>query len=81
MMRFLPSYFAVECLRNGESPEGAARSAIKRIRKFYPKFFGGIVVLNKNGEYGAACNGMDKFPFSIGSIEGGLRVESVHCET
>lgn len=81
MMRFLPSFVAIECLRNGDSPKKAAQSAFQRIQQFHPKFFGGIIVMNSNGEYAAACNGMDSFPFSIGSEDGGVRVESVPCHT
>lgn len=80
MMRFLPSFLAVENLRNGKSPKKAAHLAIDRIREFYPNFFGGIVVINQHGDYSAACNGMDSFPFSVGSNENGVRVESVPCK-
>lgn len=79
MMRFLPSFVAVEGLRLGYSPKRAAQSAFQRIQKFHPKFFGGIIVMNQNGEYAAACNGMDSFPFSIGSEDGGVRIEYVPC--
>nr|CAH7746278.1 unnamed protein product [Callosobruchus chinensis] len=65
MMRFLPSFLAVEQLRQGASPSKAAKIAITRIAEKYPNFFGGIVVTDKKGEIGAACNGMDKFPFTI----------------
>lgn len=79
MMRFLPSFLAVEQIRNGKQPQEAADTAIQRIREFYPKFFGGIVVMNQKGEYAAACNGMDKFPFSVASESTGIRVETVSC--
>lgn len=78
MMRFLPSFVAIENLRNGKSPKEAARQAIERIKEFHPKFFGGIIVVNATGHYSAACNGMEKFPFSVGSL-GGVRVEFVSC--
>lgn len=79
MMRFLPSFLAVELLRNGKQPKQAAETAIQRIREFYPTFFGGIVVVNQHGEYAAACNGMEKFPFSIATESAGIRIESVEC--
>lgn len=79
MMRFLPSFVAIENLRNGKTPKKAAQLAIERIREFHSKFFGGIIVMNQNGEYAAACNGMQEFPFSVGSNDGGVRVESVPC--
>lgn len=80
MMRFLPSFVAIESLRNGKSPQKAAQLAISRIREFYPTFFGGIIVMNQHGQYSAACNGMDKFPFTVGSKDGGLRLETVSCK-
>lgn len=80
MMRFLPSFYAVECLRNGYTPTEAARMAIDRIREFYPNFFGGVIVLHKSGEYGAACNNVeDGFPYSVASLNGGVRIEKVLC--
>ncbi|XP_012288723.1 N(4)-(Beta-N-acetylglucosaminyl)-L-asparaginase [Orussus abietinus] len=63
MMRFLPSFLAVEEMRRGASPQKAAETAVNRIAEHYPTFFGGVIALNKNGQYGAACNGMDRFPF------------------
>jgi isoaspartyl peptidase/L-asparaginase-like protein (Ntn-hydrolase superfamily) len=65
LMRFLPSMLAVEFMRNGMSPDEAGQRAMERISKHYPKFMGGIVVVDKNGNYGAACHGIDSFPFSI----------------
>lgn len=65
MMRFLPSFLAVEQMRSGVTPEAAAQEAISRIAKKYPSFFGGVIAVNKDGVIGAACNGMEKFPFSV----------------
>lgn len=82
MMRFLPSFVAIEALRNGKSTQEAAQLAIHRIREFHPKFFGGIVVMNASGSYAAACNGMDYFPFSVASIDNNddaARIETVLC--
>lgn len=64
-MRFLPSLLAVEFMRNGLTPDEAGRKALQRISQHYPKFVGGIVVVDKFGNYGAACHGIDQFPFSI----------------
>lgn len=79
MMRFLPSFLAVEFMRNGLSPQVAGHRAIKRIQQYYPSFFGAIIVLNKNGDYGAACNGMSKFPFAVGRTNESVRIEYVKC--
>ncbi|XP_066999748.1 N(4)-(Beta-N-acetylglucosaminyl)-L-asparaginase [Anabrus simplex] len=65
MMRFLPSLLAVEEMRKGESPGAAGEYALRRIAAYYPDFVGGIVVLRKDGEYGAACHGLSTFPFSV----------------
>ncbi|KAL1505243.1 hypothetical protein ABEB36_004850 [Hypothenemus hampei] len=65
MMRFLPSFLAVEKMRDGSNPNDAAQAAISRIAAKYPNFFGAIIVVDKQGTVGAACNGMEKFPYSI----------------
>ncbi|XP_066603169.1 N(4)-(Beta-N-acetylglucosaminyl)-L-asparaginase-like [Prorops nasuta] len=70
MMRFLPSFLAVEEMRRGASPTDAAAVAIGRIAKHYPNFVGGVIALNKNGEFGAACNGILQFPYYIANTEG-----------
>ncbi|KAJ8688290.1 hypothetical protein QAD02_024085 [Eretmocerus hayati] len=69
MMRFLPSFLAVELMRHGYEPKVAADVAVKRITKHYPNFFGAVVALRKDGVFGAACNGMDKFPFYASNLE------------
>lgn len=56
MMRFVPSFHAVQLMLNGFSPEKAARSALKPIIKKYPDFSGAIVAASISGEYGAACH-------------------------
>ncbi|KAJ8416558.1 hypothetical protein AAFF_G00358460 [Aldrovandia affinis] len=68
MMRFLPSYLAVEQMRAGVDPSTACRIAITRIKKYYPSFFGAIICANTTGSYGAACNklpGFSQFPFMV----------------
>lgn len=80
LMRFLPSMMAVEFMRNGMSPDEAGQKAIERVARRYPKFMGGIVVIDKNGNYGAACHGIDYFPFSVyhpGISE--VKVEKRNC--
>uniref|UniRef100_A0A182PBS1 N(4)-(beta-N-acetylglucosaminyl)-L-asparaginase n=1 Tax=Anopheles epiroticus TaxID=199890 RepID=A0A182PBS1_9DIPT len=82
MMRFLPSLLAVEAMRSGVEPEEAGRQAIGRIAKYYPSFVGGIVVVTKDGRYGAACHGMNEFPYSVADgteANGTVRVLTVKC--
>lgn len=50
-------------MRQGASPLKAAIIAISRIAEKYPSFFGAIIAVDKKGNVGAACNGMEKFPF------------------
>ncbi|KAK2584405.1 hypothetical protein KPH14_006787 [Odynerus spinipes] len=71
MMRFLPSFLAVEEMRRGATPSEAAKTAISRIAEHYPHFTGGVIALNKDGHYGAACNGIPTFPFYISNPESG----------
>jgi len=65
MQRFVPSYNAVQLMRQGAAPDEACLDGIKRIARFYPNFTGAVVALDRNGRYGAACHGMDAFPFSV----------------
>ncbi|XP_022912584.2 N(4)-(Beta-N-acetylglucosaminyl)-L-asparaginase-like [Onthophagus taurus] len=65
MIRFLPSLLAVEAMRRGATPEDASNQAILRMTKHYPSFSGAVIAVNKNGEFGASCNGMDEFPFAV----------------
>uniref|UniRef100_A0A034WLU4 N(4)-(beta-N-acetylglucosaminyl)-L-asparaginase n=1 Tax=Bactrocera dorsalis TaxID=27457 RepID=A0A034WLU4_BACDO len=83
MMRFLPALVAVEGLRAGRTPAVAAETAMQRIKRYYPDFSGGLVVVDRFGNYGAACVGMLKFPYSIvsGDATQKTRVEYKYCET
>uniref|UniRef100_UPI00398F4C70 N(4)-(beta-N-acetylglucosaminyl)-L-asparaginase- like n=1 Tax=Pristiophorus japonicus TaxID=55135 RepID=UPI00398F4C70 len=68
MMRFLPSYQAVEYMRLGIEPTVACQKTIARIQKYYPKFFGALICANRTGGYGAACSkspGLDQFHFMV----------------
>ncbi|KAG1954329.1 N-terminal nucleophile aminohydrolases (Ntn hydrolases) superfamily protein [Pimephales promelas] len=68
MMRFLPSFLAVDLMRNGAQPTAACEMAISRIKKYYPDFFGAVICANTTGGYGAACNkrpGFSQFPFMV----------------
>lgn len=80
LMRFLPSFLAVEFLRNGLSPDAAGEKALERIAQHYPTFVGAIVIVDKNGNYGAACHGIDSFPFSVYNLEtNNVRIEKRDC--
>ncbi|CAO1399585.1 unnamed protein product [Diamesa serratosioi] len=80
MMRFLPSFLAVEYLRQNLSPHEAGERALMRIANYYPNFVGGIIVTDKNGNYGAACHGLDVFPYSVYSPESkNVIIKKVKC--
>ncbi|XP_059060098.1 N(4)-(Beta-N-acetylglucosaminyl)-L-asparaginase-like isoform X2 [Achroia grisella] len=65
MLRFLPSFLAVEEMRRGASPNRAARTAIERIASHYSDFSGAVIALTNDGEYGAACHGIKSFPYVV----------------
>ncbi|XP_028178994.1 N(4)-(Beta-N-acetylglucosaminyl)-L-asparaginase-like [Ostrinia furnacalis] len=65
MLRFLPSFLAVEEMRHGSSPDVAARVAVERISGYYPDFMGAVVALSKDGKHGAACHGITSFPYVV----------------
>lgn len=54
MLRFSPSALSVEYMRHGASPQEACEKSILKIAKYYPNFTGGMICVNKKGEYGAA---------------------------
>uniref|UniRef100_A0A480T3W2 N(4)-(Beta-N-acetylglucosaminyl)-L-asparaginase n=1 Tax=Sus scrofa TaxID=9823 RepID=A0A480T3W2_PIG len=52
LMRFLPSYQAVEYMRRGKDPTTACQKVISRIQKYFPNFFGAVICANVTGSYG-----------------------------
>lgn len=76
MMRFLPTYHAVELMREGASPGEAAEATLRRIDAKGYRFDGGIVALGKNGEHGGAKRGWEEeaFGYAVQSAEGTSRV-------
>lgn len=54
MMRFVPTYAAVALMRSGLDPQRACEEALRPIAAYYPSFTGGLICVNKDGEYGAA---------------------------
>ncbi|XP_030001976.1 N(4)-(beta-N-acetylglucosaminyl)-L-asparaginase-like [Sphaeramia orbicularis] len=83
MMRFLPSYLAVELMRAGADPSTACKTAISRIKRHYSEFFGAIICANTTGHYGAACNkvpGLSQFRFMVANTESDAPLlKSVDC--
>ncbi|KAI4819559.1 hypothetical protein KUCAC02_004801, partial [Chaenocephalus aceratus] len=83
MMRFLPSYLAVELMRAGADPSAACKTAISRIKRHYSDFFGAIICANTTGHYGAACNKvpeLSQFHFMVSNSESDIPLlKSVDC--
>ena len=71
-MRMLPSLLAVEAMRQGRSPSEAAELVIIRVAKKFPDFVGAVVTLNRDGEWGAACHGIETFPFVVANQQLGV---------
>jgi len=65
MQRFVPSYHAVQLMRQGSAPDYACIDAVRRIAKYYPHFNGAVLALAKDGRNCAACCGYDYFPYTI----------------
>ena len=80
MMRFVPSYQAVESMRLGLTPQQAAHESIVRIIRRYPSFEGAIVVANKSGHYAAACANLQSFPMTIGTADS-INIINISCIT
>ncbi|KAL0278975.1 UNVERIFIED_CONTAM: hypothetical protein PYX00_000633 [Menopon gallinae] len=66
----IPGLIAVEEMKKGATPIAATRTAINRIKEKHKNFFGAVIALKKDGSFGASCNGMDFFPFYVGSTNG-----------
>lgn len=82
MMRFLPSFLAVEEMRRGATPSQAGETAIRRIMKHYRTFSGAIIVASAKGEYAATCHGLKSFPYSLcNPTLGCMRMPEVPCVT
>lgn len=63
MMRFAPCFQAVQNLRAGHTPRQAAEDSLGRIERFFD-FQGALVVIDRQGNFGAASWGMP-FSFSV----------------
>lgn len=67
-------------MRSGFNATKSAQVAILRIKNYYPNFFGAVIAANKNGDHGAACNGMTTFSYVFGTAkEDKVKVFTVKC--
>lgn len=69
MMRFCPSYQAVEFMRSGLAPAAACEAALRRITRKAAKVDGALIAVNREGEVGAARIGWEArgFEFAVRS--------------
>ena len=76
MMRFLPTYHAVELMRGGMAPQAAAEAAIKRIEDAGYSIGGGIAVIRRDGVHGGAKTGWEdtQFSYSVQTATGNVKV-------
>lgn len=69
MLRFCPSFLAVESLRNGMNVLDAATSCIKRMKtkmdSLNIQLNAGIIVADNKGNIAAACCGFDTYGFTL----------------
>lgn len=83
MMRFLLSYQAVENLRRGMTAQQAALDVILRQvrRTKKPYAMAAVIVLARDGTFGAACCGIEgnKFPFVVSDSVNQVRTFTVKC--
>ncbi len=80
MLRFLPTFSAVEFLRQGYQPELAAEMAINRIKVVEPLFSGAVIVVSSHGQVGVACNGLE-WGFTYVTAENGTITQmQMFCE-
>ncbi|XP_067103847.1 N(4)-(beta-N-acetylglucosaminyl)-L-asparaginase isoform X3 [Osmerus mordax] len=79
----IPGFLAVELMRTGAAPSSACKTAISRIKRYYPEFFGAVICANTTGHYGAACNklpGFSKFSFMVSDSQSNIPLlKSVDC--
>lgn len=82
IMRFLLSYQAVENLRRGMDSQTAASDVIgrqvNRTGRPYPQT--AVVVLSRDGTYGAACSGFASFPFVVSDSSHQVKTLVVNCQ-
>ncbi|GAA0862124.1 N(4)-(beta-N-acetylglucosaminyl)-L-asparaginase [Sphingopyxis soli] len=77
MMRFLPTYHAVELMLGGMAPQAAAEAAIKRIEDAGYSIGGGIAVIRRDGVHGGAkTTGWEdtQFSYSVQTATGNVKV-------
>ncbi|XP_060653672.1 putative N(4)-(beta-N-acetylglucosaminyl)-L-asparaginase GA14866 [Drosophila nasuta] len=79
MMRFLPTFMAVEAMRSGKTPGQAAEASVQRILKHYTDFSGAVIAVNRLGEYAVVCYGMPEFSIVVSNPLQGTQVETVKC--
>ncbi|VDM34736.1 unnamed protein product [Hydatigera taeniaeformis] len=80
MMRFLLSFKAVELMRAKKHPNDACHISLRSVRQ-RGTWYGALIALRADGQYGAACVGFKDFAFVIqnANTPRGGRVIKVKC--
>jgi N4-(beta-N-acetylglucosaminyl)-L-asparaginase len=52
-------------MRTGTSPKDAIKTALDRIKVYYPNFSGAMVAVTTKGEYGAGSTGFGGFQYTL----------------
>ncbi|KAL8616996.1 hypothetical protein ACOMHN_014167 [Nucella lapillus] len=84
MMRFLPSFQAVNLLAQGRNVTQAAREAMAPIARYYPHYSGALIVADAAGNFGAACHNLQGgFHYSVvnPSTQGKAHVYVAQCSS
>ena len=71
MMRLLPTFYGVELMRAGKSPQAAADAAVARVARYYPDFWGAVFCVNLAGEHAGAANRGTPFEYTVVSAATG----------
>lgn len=81
MMRFVPSFHAVQLMSQGDDPTTAAQKAISLINSFFPNVSAGLIAVNIHGEHGGACVGMETFQYNfVDDSSSAIVTIPVECE-
>lgn len=68
----------MESMRQGKSPKRAARDAIERIKRKYPRFVGAVFAVNRHGKHAGACYGWT-FQYAVrGNDTGDVEIHTVN---
>ncbi|XP_054930797.1 N(4)-(Beta-N-acetylglucosaminyl)-L-asparaginase-like isoform X3 [Dermacentor andersoni] len=65
LMRYLPSFHAVESMRRGADPRSASVAALHLIVRHHPQFVGALVAVSVDGTYGRSFPCSSALPIAV----------------